>query len=189
MKRIKLFEEHSAKGNPRYTEEEIEDAIKYSDLDQFFSVDIKKVKIQSWSRSFESDYTKSDPESVKSEFKFYIDEYGVECDMDGFKKELEKSLLKIKTESPDDEDLLKDLGQVGFQEKYFSLDKIIGSINSKKDLEDQTSPKERDYILESMIDDPKSNPVEVWTTAKEYVGKIEFNKFEFNDYLLDKLER
>ena len=40
MKRIKLFEEHSTKGNPRYTEEEIYDAIKYSDFDQFFSVDI-----------------------------------------------------------------------------------------------------------------------------------------------------
>ena len=189
MKRIKLFEEHSTKGNPRFTEKEIYDAIKYSDFDQFFSVDIKKVKIGSWRQSFESDYQSSDPEYVKSEFKFYIDEYGVQCDINGLKEELEKSLLKIKTESPDDEDLLKDLGEVGFTEKYFSLERILGSINNEKDLEGQTSPKERDYIIESMIDDPKSNPVQVWSTAKEYVGKIELDKLEFSDYLLDRLER
>jgi hypothetical protein len=46
-------------------------------------------------------------------------------------------------------------------EKYFSLERILGSINNEKDLEGQTSPKERDYIIESMIDDPKSNPVQV----------------------------
>jgi hypothetical protein len=185
MKRIKLFEEHSIKDNPRFTKEEIEYAINSSDFDQFFSVDLQKVEIQSWIKSFESDASSTDPEYVKSEFSFYINEYGIECDTQGFQEELKKSLLMIKQEEPDDDDLLKDMGDMGFSEKYYTLQKVMSGIDKALVVIDQTDPKERDYILESMIDDPKSNPVQVWTRVKDYVGKIKFDKGTFADYLID----
>ena len=188
MKRVILFEDFSTKNRPRFTEEEIEEAIKKCDFDSFFSINLDKVTIDTWTKSFETEPAKRDPGYMKTQFEFYVNDYGVECDIEGFKQELKKSLLAIKKESPDDENLLSDLGKVGFSNKYFTLEEILESIK-EKDLIDQISPQDKDYVLDSMIDDPKSNPVEVWTKPKQFVGDLKFDKFEFSDSLIDGLTR
>jgi len=187
MKRIKLFEEHSEKETPRFNHKEITEVINSADLDKFFSIDAEKVKLQAWADTLKSGYVPSDPGYIKTQFVCYIIDSGIKCDFKGFKEKIKESFLKSKKGSQKDLDLLNDLGELGFTKKYYSLQTILNSIDNEKDLSDMVSTTDKDYILDTMIDDPKSNPVEVWTKFKEYVGEIKFEKEDLIKYITRKI--
>lgn len=175
MKRIKLFEDFPGKKGPLYTEDELYDAFKMCDFESMVSIDLEKTTFNTKSDSFYSEEVASDPGFLKSTFEFYISDSKFFIDVDKIKKEVKRNLLNVKSDDLDDDDLLKDLSTIGINEKLFSFQDIMDNLGDEKLMATCCWAEDADFSYETMVDDPKANPAEVWSKISGYNGKVEFD--------------
>jgi|LakMenEpi03Aug12_release.lakeMendotaPanAssembly.Ray.scaffolds.fasta_scaffold774881_1 hypothetical protein len=188
MRRIKLFEDYSGNKEPRYTEDEVSDAFKMCDFKGMVDVDLVNTEFDVDTKSIETADPKSDPGFKRINFEFYISDSKFKIEVDRIKKEVKRNLLNVKSDNPDDEDLLQDLASIGMKEKTYSFSEIMDNLGDEKFMSDFCIVDDSDYFFQTEIEEGIRNPAEVWTKITSYGGEVKFDNMLFMDYVLDKID-
>jgi len=189
MKRIKLFEDFPEKRGPLYTENELYDAFGMCDFEKMVSIDLEKTTFDTKLNSFNSEELASDPGFLKSTFEFYISDSKFLIEEDKIKKEVKRNLLNVKSDDLDDDNLLKDLSGIGVTEKLYSFQDIMDNLGDEKLMATCCWAEDADFFFETMVDDPKANPAEVWSKISGYSGKVEFDNSGYLYEVLRKIDK
>ena len=139
-------------------------------------------------KTIETTDPKSDPGYKRINFEFYISDSKFKIDVDRIKKEVKRNLLNVKSENPDDEDLLQDLASIGMKEKTYSFSEIMDNLGDEKFMSGFCMVDDSDYFFQSEIEEGIRNPAEIWTKITSYGGEVKFDNLLFMDYVLDRID-
>ena len=188
MRRIKLFEDYPGNKEPRYTEDEVFDAFKMCDFKGMVDVDLENTEFDVDTKTIETTDPKSDPGYKRINFEFYISDSKFKIDVDRIKKEVKRNLLNVKSENPDDEDLLQDLASIGMKEKTYLFSEIMNNLGDEKFMSSFCVVDDSNYFFQSEIEEGIRNPAEIWTKITSYEGEVKLDNLLFCDYVLDRID-